>query len=349
MGVVHLEHIVFGELHQIAVAGGAPLAEDILQARGSKEILLAQAQFAAVLAAVVGVEHHRDVLGLVLRLHRLAITAGAEFVEVEFVGGGGLPQAQGVDRAIAVAGDRHVVGNGEHVGGVDPARARDAGGVAEMLDAPAKVHAAGELGTLDFPRVAGAQPVVGLLLLITVLDALAEHAVFVANAITHDRQLKGGAAVHETGGQAAEAAVAQAGVGLLLDDLFQRVAEALQRFARRRVKTEIEDMVTQCAADEEFERQVVGATPARLVARGVGVHPVGHDAVAQGPGERMVGIQRRGAVRTAQMVILVTLEITAQRLGVGGQRLQRKRAGGKCADLFGFLGGHDNPGKYQVA
>jgi hypothetical protein len=44
----------------------APLAHRILQAGRGQEILLAQAQFLAALAGVVGIQHHRNVLGVVL-------------------------------------------------------------------------------------------------------------------------------------------------------------------------------------------------------------------------------------------------------------------------------------------
>ena len=60
-----------------------------------------------------------------------------------------------------------------------------------------------------------------LLDLLAVPDALAEHAVLVADAVAHDRQLQGGAAVQKTGGQTPEAAVAEAGVVFELDQLFQ--------------------------------------------------------------------------------------------------------------------------------
>ncbi len=66
--------------------------QHILQAGRSQEVLLAQAQFLAVFAGIVGVEHHGDVLGSILRRHRFGIAAGIEFAQVELVGGGRFPQ-----------------------------------------------------------------------------------------------------------------------------------------------------------------------------------------------------------------------------------------------------------------
>src|ERR1700676_3858856 len=67
----------------------------------------------------------------------------------------------------------------------------------------------------NLPRIAPLQPVVRPFLLPAVADRLAEDAVFVAQAVTHRRQLHGGHGIEEAGGETAEAAIAQAGIGLL--------------------------------------------------------------------------------------------------------------------------------------
>jgi hypothetical protein len=58
--------------------------------------------------------------------------------------------------------------------------------------------------------------VLGLLDLPALDDPLAEDAVLVADAVAHHRQAEGGAAIEEAGGEAAEAAVAEPGVLLLV-------------------------------------------------------------------------------------------------------------------------------------
>ncbi len=204
-----------------------------------------------------------------------------------------------------------------------------------VLGPAAERHTAGIFGPLDLPRIAVAQPVVGVLDLVAVLDVLAEHAVFVVNAIAHHRQVQRGAAVHEAGGQPPQAAVPQPGVGLLFGQVLQRLAEAVQGLARHLIQPQVEHMVGQRAADQEFQRQVIGAALARLVARDIGVHPVRHEPVAQRPRQRLVGIDRRAAPHASQVIELVTLKIMGERLAAVRQRFQDDGTGG------GFIfGGH---------
>ena len=68
----------------------------------------------------------------------------------------------------------------------------------------------------DLPGIRPAEPVVGLFVLPAVLDRLAKDAVFVAQTVAHGGKLHRGHRVEETGRQAPEPAVAQAGIRLLL-------------------------------------------------------------------------------------------------------------------------------------
>ena len=70
----------------------------------------------------------------------------------------------------------------------------------------------------DFPRVRAAEPVVRALPLPAVLDRLPEHAVLVAQPVAHGRQLHRRHRVEEAGREPPEAAVAETGVGLLLEE-----------------------------------------------------------------------------------------------------------------------------------
>ena len=60
----------------------------------------------------------------------------------------------------------------------------------------------------DLPRVGAQQPVVRVLDLPAVLDLLAEHAVFVAQAVTDGRNLKRRQRVEEAGRQPAQPTIA---------------------------------------------------------------------------------------------------------------------------------------------
>jgi hypothetical protein len=87
-------------------------------------------------------------------------------------------------------------------------------------------------------------------------------------------------------------------------------------------------MVSQRAADQEFQRQVIAASPARLVARNIGIHPVRHQVVAQRPGQRLIGVKRRTLRHAPEVVELITLDIMDERCAGFRQRLQGDATGG---------------------
>ena len=93
MRVVELETVLVRERRKVVAVARAPLADHVLQAGRCEEVLLAQAQLLSVLGCGVRVQHHRDVLGLVLRRYRVGITAGVEFLEVELIQRRCRPQA----------------------------------------------------------------------------------------------------------------------------------------------------------------------------------------------------------------------------------------------------------------
>ena len=68
-----------------------------------------------------------------------------------------------------------------------------------------------------FPRIGKAKPIVRLFVLPAVHDGLPKNAVFVAQAVTHRRQLHRGHRIEKAGGQPPKAAVAQSGVGFLFE------------------------------------------------------------------------------------------------------------------------------------
>ena len=89
--VIELEAVFGGKLAEILTVDIDPAAEDVLQTGRGQKILLTQPQVLAVFTGIVGIQHHRDVLGHVLGTHRFSVIAGIEVTQVEFIGGGGLP------------------------------------------------------------------------------------------------------------------------------------------------------------------------------------------------------------------------------------------------------------------
>ena len=164
-----------------------PITDDVLQARRGKEILLAESQLLAVLGRGVRVQHHRDVLGKVLRRDGIEVTACVEFFEIEFVGCGSRPEAQRVDDTIAVTRNRDIERNREDIVSVDPFVAGPAVFILACLDSAAELDGLRELEAFHFPREPFAQPRIRFFHLVAVFEPLAEHAVLVANAIADDR------------------------------------------------------------------------------------------------------------------------------------------------------------------
>ncbi len=324
MGIVELEAIFRGELAEVLAVHAHPLPDHVLQAGRSQEILLAQPQFLAAFGGVVGVEDHGDVFRHVLGAHGLGVAAGVEILEIEFVGGGCRPQPQGVDRTVLVAGNGHVVGHRQHVVGVQPAPAHLAIGFQVGFGAAAELDPLRVFGPLQFPQVAAAQPVVRFLDLITVFDALAEHAVGVADAVADHGQPQGGATVHETGRQPAQAAVAQTGVVLALGQFFQRQPHLVQRLVDRLGDAQVEHGVAQRPAHKEFHGQIVGAAhPAVGLVSVAGVLPALPQAVAQGEHQcfvHVIGVL--GVPVAAQGMAEIAPKIGGDAFGVHSQGRQ---------------------------
>ena len=125
------------------------------------------------------------------------------------------------------------------------------------------------------------EPVLGQLHLPAVGDLLAEQAVIVADAIAVSRNVEAGHALHEAGGETTEAAVAQSGIGLQRLDEVNVDVEPGQRLGEGGSELEVAHRVTQQAADEEFQRQVIDPLGIGLVGALGRFHPAVDDAVAQ--------------------------------------------------------------------
>lgn len=120
---------------------------------------------------------------------------------------------------------------------------------------------------------------------------------FVADAVAMSRQPQGGHALHETGGQAAEAAVAQRRVRLHLSDALQRHPQLGHGLACHVEQAEVAQVVDQQAADEKFQRQVID--PLAVLARDLstGFFPVIDQVVAGGQGQGLEPVVVEGIGR----------------------------------------------------
>ena len=189
--------------------------DDVGQRAGDQEILLDEPEVAAARGGVVGIEDAGEGLGGDLVVDGAEEVAAAELEEVEVLVRGRPPEPQRVDGLAAVADDRPIVGNASE--DRRQVRHHDQPPVLH-LERAVERHLDGLPVADHLPGVGMAQPVVRVLDLAAVVDLLAEHAVLVAQAVADGRDLQRGQRVDEAGGQPAEAAVAQAGVGLFLGE-----------------------------------------------------------------------------------------------------------------------------------
>ena len=104
-------------------------------------------------------------------------------------------------------------------------------------------------------------------------------------------------AVHETRGEAPEAAVAERRVGLDSAQVREIDAEFVERFRHRLRDAEIGQGVEQQAADQEFEREIIDALAPVGVDGVQGLEPTADDDVAGGERDRQKPIAGGGDFR----------------------------------------------------
>jgi hypothetical protein len=149
----------------------------------------------------------------------------------------------------------------------------------------------------DLPRIGPPQPVVRLLQLPAVLNRLPEHAVLIAQPVAHGRKLHRRHRVEKARGEAAEPAVAQPGVGLLLEQGKPVEALVVGGPLRDRAKQEIPEVVGQRAPDQELHREIIDAFGIRLLVRLLRAQPALREDVPHGAGGGLVALAwtyRRG-------------------------------------------------------
>ena len=91
-----------------------------------------------------------------------------------------------------MADDERVVGQADHLAGVDPIDAQAAIGILAHLGAPEELHDLRVFVARQLPGVPGREPIVVALDLLAVFDALLEDAEVVADAVAGSRELERG-------------------------------------------------------------------------------------------------------------------------------------------------------------
>ena len=252
----------------------------VLQGSRGEEILLAEPQLLTLGRAVVRIKHVRNRLGPRVRVGAAAgvIAKRSTLARLRPARG---PEPERVGVTAAPSGKSDIVGCRKHRLGRIPHRRRGFRVAARVFDRAAEVNRIGRFRARKFPRISMRQPLVGKLLLPAVVEALLEQAVLVANAVAEggDRQRRH--AVEIAGGKPAEAAIAEARIGLAGPQAFEIDVERGQSVTRLLKQAEIDQRVGQGLADQEFDREVVD--PLLSLLRGVPRrthpdvdHPVAH-------------------------------------------------------------------------
>ena len=339
MGVVDLDGDLVGQRVEVLLRP-AVAAQDVLEGRAGQEVLLAQAQLLPHRDLVVRVEHARDVLAVHRPVDRPDVVAGVEVLEVEEVRAVGRPEPQDVDRIVAVARDRHVARHGPELLRVDPLAARAPVGERPPGDVAVHLDRVRRLRTVDLPRRPEAQPVVGLLRLLALVDRLAEHPELVAQAVAHRGDLERRQRVEEARREAPQAAVAQPGVGLDLEELRRGESQLLHRVRERLGEAEVDDAVPARAAGEVLHRQVVGALHVPVVIDLLGGDPAVDEPVADRGGRAPVLVVQRRPLGVLRQRVLEVVGDGQRQCGrvhafvVVALEPAAGRAPGRAGDLF---------------
>src|SRR3984957_2848452 len=257
MRVVELDGGVLTEGAHIAPLLGVA-ANEIEQRRRSEEIFLPEPQFLAGRSRVAGVENFGDRLSPDPLGKRADIVAGVESLKLQRVRRPRRPQTQRVYMPAAPADDWRIVGDRLHRLSRMP-HVAGALVVLDHFDPTAEPNRVIVFGTDEITRIAVDEPVLWRFLLPPAANNLAKEAVVVADAVAvrSDRQRRH--AIHETCGEAAEAAIAERRVRLDPAQVRQVDAEFVERFRHGLRDAEIGQRVEQQAPDQKFEREIIDA------------------------------------------------------------------------------------------
>ncbi len=262
MGIVKLDNGFFRQRVEILMVA-QEAGDDVLQGGTDEEIFLFQAQFLPRKGGIIRVEDFRQGFGFGLVLDRLDIIALIEFLQVKIPGGARRPQAQIGHIVIAITGNRHVIGHGDHRLGVEPFTAAMAVLVFNALAAAVKFDLVNHIGALELPRIAVAQPVVGMLDLLAVPDGLREQAKIITHPVAETRITMGDHGFQITRRQTAQTAIAKRRVMLDLDQGVQILPQTGQRIAHLALYPQIKQVLVQLPPEQIFHRKIID--PARFI------------------------------------------------------------------------------------
>src|SRR5437762_843712 len=139
----------------------------------------------------------------------------------------------------------------------------------------------------NLPWVGSTEPVVRDFALPAVLNRLFKDAVFVAQAVAHGGNLHRRHRIEEARRQAPEAAVTQARIGFLLQQLEPIEVLLLDGVFREVIKKKVRNIVGERAADEKFHREIINPLWILALIGFFRIHPSLRKDIAHGAGDRL--------------------------------------------------------------
>ena len=293
MGVVQLERHFIRQFVEIGVVFLETL-HNALYRRGNEEILLTQTQFFPLNMFIGRVQHVCHGACQQFFFGCFLVIAFVEEFQIQFILRPCFPQTQCIYGVIAIADNRIVIRHSDN---------RLIIFLYETVFSVAFGHSANIAAEFDFysvfisldaPRVAVFQPVIGRFHLITVFDFLFKNTIVVADTAAISRQLQCGQGIQETCSQTPQTAVTQTRIGFRV--LYHIVINAkfFQNFSDLIIHFQIDQAVAEKASHQKFHGQVVNHLHVFFVIFIVCFHPFVGDNVANCKHGSLVNFLGRG-------------------------------------------------------
>lgn len=272
MGIVQLHAVLLGEHSKSVVVLLLISADHVIDGSRAEEVLLLETELLTGISAIVGVEHGRDVLGLLSLGDGTLVVRRVESIEVEVRARARSPQTQVVGIVGVEAGDRSIVSHGKDLLAALPLGSLSVA-ILVLLRVTVETNLVGDILALNFPRVAVVQPEVRNLYLITILDLLLENTVVISNTITPSRDLKGGERVDEASGKSTETTITKGGISLLLIELLEVITHVHESLLELLLHVNVDEGILESTTHKELERQIVNSLDILVLMEGLRVVP----------------------------------------------------------------------------
>ena len=313
MCVVHLEDKLLGKLLDIIV-GLQIFLDRRLKGSGDEEVLLFQAQLFTLIIVVIGIKNVADGLGQVFLLDGLLVVALVKGIELEALDRLSVPDSQGIDKAVAVADDRHIIGDSLDSAVSLKAVHVPAQFLVKVADGmSAEMYFLSILGAAQLKGISVLEPVVRNFLLEAVFNFLLEHSVMVADTAAVSGVVQSGEGIQEAGSKTSEAAVSECRVRFLILDRIQFEAKLFECLSDGLISHEVDRVIAERAAHQKLHGQVDKPLGILVIKSLLRAHPAVDDLIFESQSGCLEHLLLRGflhcaAVHGAHIVLYTSLK-----------------------------------------